>query len=544
MGEFILNTKQHMIIANGKIITSDVVRCQYNKTTQKWDITFKNGQMYSYRYDNVVWLKEPQVLNPALYQISHQGNELFDVVGIYVFNDIYWHICFENGNEHDYEKNSIQVVKSCLDDSISKDTFEYLKQISDLVSLKSDDGIKLLSKQYENLSAVSEESAVANYLNPQKYKSRHFQGSTPIFPFGCNASQFKAVKEALENQISVIEGPPGTGKTQTILNIIANLLLANKTIQIVSNNNSATANVLEKLSLPKYGMDFLVASLGNSDNKKIFIKNQSGKYPDISDWNNESVNNIDFIEDIRNLSNELNDIFTKQERLALAKQELQEINIEIEHFKQYVLETNNDEKNIKIRRKLKSSQLMGFWQECQSISDTDKNISFFFKLKSCLLYGIYDWKFYNNDITKIIAVIQKMFYNARHSELVSEIDYLEKELKSCRATEKAEQITELSMEYLKASLYRKYGNRKSRMIFTDEDLWKKHKDVQAEYPIVLSTTFSSRSSLCRHAEFDYLIMDEASQVDVATGALALSSAKNAVIVGDLKQLPNVVSKDI
>ena len=39
-------------------------------------------------------------------------------------------------------------------------------------------------------------------------------------------------------------------------------------------------------------------------------------------------------------------------------------------------------------------------------------------------------------------------------------------------------------------------------------------------------------------------MDEASQVDLATGALALSCAKNAVIVGDLKQLPNVVTSDV
>lgn len=39
-------------------------------------------------------------------------------------------------------------------------------------------------------------------------------------------------------------------------------------------------------------------------------------------------------------------------------------------------------------------------------------------------------------------------------------------------------------------------------------------------------------------------MDEASQVDIATGALALSCAKNAVIVGDIKQLPNVVTEDI
>ncbi len=43
------------------------------------------------------------------------------------------------------------------------------------------------------------------------------------------------------------------------------------------------------------------------------------------------------------------------------------------------------------------------------------------------------------------------------------------------------------------------------------------------------------------AEFDYLIMDEASQVSIETGALALTCAKNVVIVGDTLQLPNIVT---
>ena len=38
-------------------------------------------------------------------------------------------------------------------------------------------------------------------------------------------------------------------------------------------------------------------------------------------------------------------------------------------------------------------------------------------------------------------------------------------------------------------------------------------------------------------------MDEASQVSVETGALALSCAKNAIIVGDTMQLPNVVTEE-
>ena len=106
----------------------------------------------------------------------------------------------------------------------------------------------------------------------------------PIFPFGCNNSQYKAVKSAMENQISVIQGPPGTGKTQTILNIIANILMQGKTVQIVSNNNSATENVYKKLSSPKYNLGFVAATLGSSKNKKIFIEQQNENYPDFSSW--------------------------------------------------------------------------------------------------------------------------------------------------------------------------------------------------------------------------------------------------------------------
>jgi len=83
-----------------------------------------------------------------------------------------------------------------------------------------------------------------------------------------------------------------------------------------------------------------------------------------------------------------------------------------------------------------------------------------------------------------------------------------------------------------------------RKTFSEDNLWKEPYNVLAEYPVILSTTFSSRNSLNSDVVYDYLIMDEASQVDIATGALALSCARNVVIVGDTKQLPNVVTDDI
>ena len=54
---------------------------------------------------------------------------------------------------------------------------------------------------------------------------------------------------------------------------------------------------------------------------------------------------------------------------------------------------------------------------------------------------------------------------------------------------------------------------------------------------------SLRNSIAENIVYDFVIVDESSQVDLATGVLALSYAKRAVFVGDLKQLPNVVTFD-
>ena len=100
-------------------------------------------------------------------------------------------------------------------------------------------------------SFLRSDVALTKYLNPKSLKESIDGEYMPIFPFGCNNSQYVAVKRAMENQISVIQGPPGTGKTQTILNIIANILIQGKTVQVVSNNNSATENVFEKTLIVK-----------------------------------------------------------------------------------------------------------------------------------------------------------------------------------------------------------------------------------------------------------------------------------------------------
>ena len=532
-----------MIIIKGEIKTPEIISCKYNPNTKKTDVKYNNGRTYSYAYFNVEWLKEPKVLNPNLYRISREGRELFDIVYICVFKgtyDVYWHIGFGNGSERDYRQSDLNIVESCLNQRQSANVFEYIKQIAGLSNIKNEEtGEKLLAKRYEKISFVSEEVALAKYLDPSSFKTSQMKSEyVPIFPFGCNTSQYKAVKNAMENQISVIQGPPGTGKTQTILNIIANILIQGKTVQIVSNNNSATENVFEKLSSPKYNLGFVAATLGSFENKKIFVENQDINYPDLSSWKIEE-DPKDFQRRILEQSAQLKTVFDKQEKLACLRQELSQLDTELKYFNQYVEESDVNTNMIEFRRKLPSRHWMILWCECQAISEEKKKIGFLFKIKAAFKYGIKSRNFYKQDIAKIITTFQAMYYYSKKAELSAEIADIEKYLNGVNKN-LLEDLCNKSMTALKDKLARKYEGNNGRKIFNEDNLWKEPYEVLKEYPVILSTTFSSRNSLNSDVVYDYLIMDEASQVDIATGALALSCAKNVVIVGDTKQLPNVV----
>lgn len=542
-----MNQSYNLILANGEDKTADIQFCRYNSSTQKYDVTFQSGKVYEYNYSSIEWVKEPDAINPAMVRITHGERELFNIRSISVFHarsGDYWHICFENGSRRTYEKCNLRIVFSCLGEAQAHNCLDYLHQLASINQLKNDDGTALLKKQYEKLSFVGEDTAMAAYLNPGKHQPTARRKTKPLFPFGGNASQFKAVTAALDNQISVIQGPPGTGKTQTILNIIASLLAENKTVLIVSNNNSATENVLEKLSAPKNALGFLVAPLGKAENKSAFLQNQSGLYPDFSSWEKSGQWQQDAKKGIASLSSELSETFEKQERLAKARQELNALTLEMKYFSEYCKETGSDDSGEVPRRKnLNSQKLMCLWLECVSFSERERSVSFWFKIKSIVFYGISDWAFYENGLPRIITLFQGLYYGARQIELTQEIASLEESLLSNAAKEKMDCLMKLSMEFLRAVLFERCGTEKSRRIFSEEDLWKNPGEVLKKYPVVLSTTFSSCSSL-QGVTYDYLIMDEASQVDIATGALALSCAKNAVIVGDLKQLPNVVTDDM
>lgn len=536
-----LDITKSLIYIEGKERTRELDRCDWIQMLGVYQIQFSNSSnVYSYKKYRV---KECN----AIGKISIDSNIIFYKGRKQT--DIELLVKYENGNYFIKpvgkegwvcEGKDISVDKMCLSNSDAKSVFDYLKQLATLGNLRNDNGELLLPKKYEAISDLSERSVLSCYLNPTNIKfNEYIPRDVFIFPFGCNSSQYKAVINAFTNRVSVIQGPPGTGKTQTILNIIANAIIRDKNVQVVSNNNSAIENVIEKLASPQYGMDFIVALLGSADNKRNFIGNQSGHYPDFGRWK-ELTNKQMVLANVQQATEQVQEYFQKQEQAALLRAELSDLQTEKVHFETFLNESSVSIFEFEKGKELTSKELMRLWQRAQAAADEGKSLGKLYLFLLWIKYGVKWNAMDKKPLIDIIVSAQLKYYARREKELDGQIHELNDYLSQRNNAAMMENLKKYSMDILQDAIIKKYKGKSSRKLFTERDLRYSPGEFQQEYPVVLSTTFSSVTSLGKDAIFDYVIMDEASQVDVATGALAMSTGRNAIIVGDCKQLPNVV----
>ena len=532
-----INLDKNLIIANGQDKTSQIEHYKYDGG--KYWITFKGGKVYPYNYNSVEIDKDPIKIDTNNSLISYKGTLFYRVLKALKFSG-YTRIYFENGSTVTHKNCELSFVKSVLNENKSKKLFQYYKDIATEVGLKSDAGQNILRGKYDKIDFVREDSVLAAYFSGTLIKKKPFNDEGVVYPFGFNESQKKAVQNALLNQISIIEGPPGTGKTQTILNIIANVVMMGKTVAVVSSSNEATKNVQEKLS--KNDVDFISAYLGSGKNKEDFINSQKGEVPDLSSWKIEK-------EDYRNLYSLLvekgtiiDKMLESKNKLSEKKEEYDKVLIEKKHFDEYYNKANADGISFKFNKKINSKEIMNLWIQLEN--NGDSKFSLFEKVKYAFRYGLWRKVFFDTKNLIRITIFQNLFYEMKLKELNSEINLLKGQLEKFDFDKCMKEYSTISMRLFKSCLQQKYIGISSRQKYTMEDLWKHSEKFICDYPVILSTTYSLRSSLSSKFIYDYVIVDEASQVDLATGVLAISCAKNAVIVGDLKQLSTVIKPKI
>ena len=115
-------------------------------------------------------------------------------------------------------------------------------------------------------------------------------------PISTDNSQLKAVRNAHQNKTFILHGPPGTGKSQTITNIIADALANNKKVLFVAAKKAALDVVhhrLEKIGLGPFCLELHSNKSKKSDVLRQFERTlETPKYLSDSDFSHDA-NRID-----------------------------------------------------------------------------------------------------------------------------------------------------------------------------------------------------------------------------------------------------------
>lgn len=539
-----MDSRRFMIIDTSKIgspdmfITTKVSRL--NIDGGMWCLTFSTSPtVYTYRYERVKFFTKPELIDIEHHGVYMRNKCVGGICELYRFGDdnhFYYHALFSDGSEADFDGKDIYVSRTTLDEC-GGGVWKYLQHLADETGLILENVGNVLVMQYRIVDRQRDNVPLAQYIGGKTKLKKYASPKQIIFPFGCNASQKIAVECALTNQVSIIQGPPGTGKTQTILNIIANLIIEGKSVLVVSNNNSAVENVAEKLSEENVGLGFLVAHLGSRENKTAFIENQP-LVPNLSEW--ELFRKGEIAKELKDKLEIVSRGFKKQTTLAKLKIELEALRTENQYDQMHL--NNSFLAQEWLQRKC-SKKLLALKCHYETMVDRNKSLNLIFFVRWVWRLGFKILTLLHRPHKEIIFSLESAYYASRISEIETEIRSCESFLKSIDVNQNMRALRDLSLQILKHKIASKRIKMK-RPHFSVNDIKSRSEEFLKEYPVVLSTTYAVKNCISKDMAFDYVIMDEASQVDIATGALALSCAMNAVIVGDDKQLPNVVDDKI
>lgn len=232
-----MNKEKHLVLIDGKEKTEEIEKLE--QTEKYYLIKFYNAnKTYKYNFSKVVTENTTQQIELKDNQIVMIDNIIISNVTKIIKYISKIRIIFSDSREKLTDINKIKLLEN-NNKSSEKEILNYFKELSKyakIVDEKTGEERYLLEKQY-NKFTVPEKSVLKYYLNGINTEGQ-LKETVNIYPFNFNISQKQAVENVNKSNISVIKGPPGTGKTQTILNIIANLVANNKTIALVSEEST------------------------------------------------------------------------------------------------------------------------------------------------------------------------------------------------------------------------------------------------------------------------------------------------------------------
>lgn len=422
---------------------------------------------------------------------------------------------------------------------------------------------------------------------------QHESGENPplleVLPL--NSEQRQAIQNSLKNSLTIITGPPGTGKSQVVTNLLINAAWQGKKVLFASKNNKAVDVVEIRVNnlgnrpvllrmgsgqyhtkLAEYLMGLLTSTSSDHDKEEFELDTQrykklEEKYLQLDKEENKLIR-------LRNETDELDQAVEKirKDVSLVIFEELRNLN-----QKQFQNAVDTLKKAVKRADKNTQGFLAGmFWNfiKKERYEKLEKEIINFKPFASKIGIDLPTVDSKNVGTEKMTNICKNLDTYLYFTKTIHEY------FSSLESLQKAKPLEKISIEKIALmknmamnarnlwrgwlrlqptrlsnkdrSLLSNYNALLKMVIDAGSDLYVKlGKKIYREYsnlskqvshllPAWAITSLSARGRIPFEAGyFDIIVFDEASQCDIASALPLLYRAKQAVIIGDPKQLPHI-----
>lgn len=374
------------------------------------------------------------------------------------------------------------------------DDMPYVMALSRDFTINLDEEYNAILKMYEDNTVTYPIKAFFGDLTDKPRRIKNYP--LALYNDKVNLDQLLVIHNGLKYPVLYVQGPPGSGKTNTILNTVVTAFFNNKTVLISSYNNHPVDEIYQKLSHLKYKGDdipFPIIRLGNSEKLKDAIKQIRLLFKITSSMQvfDSSLNRKKTYEEHKTKA--LSDLLRKyEEKLDLSER------------KEMIKTMLSSSSNLPFLANLQGEQLVNVNNTLKEIGEiTDDDIKPLISHDRLELF-----KFLN-------------FTSAKFIKRLSEPKY--KELTDIIFTKDLNEAVRQLNQYL-----------------SNDENFQKFLKI---FPVVATTNISAHRLGEPKQYFDMVIMDEASQCNTAVALVPIIRGEQLLLVGDPQQLKPVILLD-
>ncbi|QGZ97514.1 endonuclease [Mycoplasma sp. NEAQ87857] len=517
---------------------------------KKVNIIFEDGKPSLHFYDEI------EMNEKLFYYLKNQGYEFpFNMKpGVQKISEVVW--AFKNKFQNAYQMPNtiLQPFSNQVATLVNNKEIKFTPGI--VVGLYQSFNGHARNRMKEIIEKNELDSIIEVEFNKNKYKDKInkwiYNPKLSLFKIAeSNLSQDKAILSSL-NQNTVIWGPPGTGKTQTIANILTNILIFDKNV-LVASQKKAALEVL-KTRLDQLNI-FALFILTNKEMRKDSFYQPIQKYIELIE-NFDSASEIEHSPNIN--SEELDFISQSSEYLNIptSKQALEAYYYLSKHKPDFDFEKDIDF-IINLPKKIKYPSGTFKGNTAKELIKRS-NIKYFpftskyFELKRMGKQIDGELKGFKGDLQELIDLLREGSNNLPLSDEKNPFNYLNKLIKLNKRVNRdlvvadQEVVKNIILERVVAKI--KQFDPETKELFSDfvksarmlnlepHQFIKKYlKIINILYPIIITTLNTDLSHYSKE-EFDYVVLDEASQIYIEQALPILYLGKIKIISGDVQQM--------